>query len=136
MTKFYKSKSRLSISLVFENGTRKHISFEAKTGGGSTYSSDNIDEQKALESHPYFGKMFSEFVPPQPKRVEKSPSSNIGGVITVTVTDIVEAKNYLADRFGISRTKLRSKQAILDAAVENKIRFEGINEDENTQAEQ
>lgn len=45
---------------------------------------------------------------------------------TVVVTDPDEAKAYLADNFGLSRTKLKSIKAIKAAAEENGIVFEGI----------
>ena len=35
-------------------------------------------------------------------------------------------KDFLADTFGISRTSLRSEKAILDAAKEHHIEFEGL----------
>ena len=134
MIKYYRSKSCVSISVVFENGSRKHIAFEAKTGGGSTYTTDNEDEQKAIESHPYFNKMFREFVPPivvESKMKASAPVKKKVDFTSVTVSDIVEAKNYIADRFGVSRTKLKSKKSILEAAAAYKIRFEGIDEEED-----
>lgn len=42
------------------------------------------------------------------------------------VTDLEDAKNYLADNFGVSRTKIRSKKAIVEVAEANGIMFVGI----------
>ena len=41
----------------------------------------------------------------------------------VTVSDLAAAKDYLADKFGISRTTLRSKKAIVEQAAANGIEF-------------
>lgn len=44
----------------------------------------------------------------------------------VTVSDLAAAKDYLADKFGISRTALRSKKAIVEQAAANGIEFVGL----------
>lgn len=44
----------------------------------------------------------------------------------IHVTNLEDAKNYLADNLGVSRTKLRSKKAILEVAETNGIVFVGI----------
>ena len=50
------------------------------------------------------------------------------GLRVVTVTCTSDAKEYLADTFGISRTNLRSKAKIIEAAAKNGIKFEGLDE--------
>lgn len=44
----------------------------------------------------------------------------------VKVTDADDAKNYLSEQFGISRTKMRSVKQIKELAAQNGIEFEGI----------
>lgn len=44
----------------------------------------------------------------------------------VKVSDLAAAKDYLADTFGISRTTLRSKKAIVASGEANGIVFEGL----------
>lgn len=44
----------------------------------------------------------------------------------VTVSDLAAAKDYLADKFGISRTTLRSKKAIVEQAAAKGIEFVGL----------
>ena len=44
----------------------------------------------------------------------------------VKVNDLGEAKDYLAETFGVSRTSLRGQKAILEAAKANNIEFEGL----------
>ena len=47
-------------------------------------------------------------------------------VCKVKVSDIATAKDYLADKFGISRTSMRSTKAILEQAAAHGIEFEGL----------
>ena len=47
-------------------------------------------------------------------------------VCKVKMSDIAAAKDYLADKFGISRTSMRSTKAILEQAAAHGIEFEGL----------
>ena len=44
----------------------------------------------------------------------------------VTISDLAAAKDYLADKFDISRTALRSKKAIVEQAAAHGIEFVGL----------
>lgn len=44
----------------------------------------------------------------------------------VHITDLASAKDYLADKFGISRTALRSQKSIMEHANANGIEFVGL----------
>lgn len=44
----------------------------------------------------------------------------------VAVSDIAAAKDYLAEKYGISRTSMRSTKSILQKAAENGIEFVGL----------
>ena len=44
----------------------------------------------------------------------------------VQVSCLDDAKDYLSDKFGISRTKLRSQEGIEKAAAANGVRFIGL----------
>ena len=44
----------------------------------------------------------------------------------VSVTDFESARDYLSDKFGISRTKIRSQKAVIEAAKANGIEFVGF----------
>lgn len=134
MIKKYKAKTDISINIVLPSGKSKHISFTSLTGGGSVYYTDSPDIQKSLESHYKFGKLFFadktfEAEPAKPNMDNDVPSdvdSSDNGKTTVTVTDPDSAKAYLSERFGVSRTKLRTIAAIKEAAAANGIEFEGI----------
>lgn len=133
MTKKYSAKSIIAIGVRLKDGTYKHVSFSARSSGGSVYYSSDPREQLALESHPKFGRLFRlekeeivshEVVQSDDSLSESVPTSK--GFVEVKVNDLVEAKDYLSDRFGVSRTKLRSSKSIIDAATANGIKFIGI----------
>ena len=48
------------------------------------------------------------------------------GPKTIAVSSIQEAKDYLSDKFGISRSSLKSREAVERAALENGVVFEGL----------
>lgn len=57
---------------------------------------------------------------------EDATSGEDNGLQKVTISDIAAAKDYLADKFGISRTSMRSTKSILQKAAENGIEFVGL----------
>lgn len=133
MRKKYSAKSDIAISVTFKNGSHKHISFSARTKAGSVYYTDDVKEQEALESHPKFGKLFKleqVIAPEKPKQAPVKTQANApekkSSLMEITVSDLAEAKDYLSDKYGISRTKLRSTKNIVDAATANGIKFIGI----------
>ena len=130
--KKYTAKSHVAICITFADGSHKHISFFPKTTGGSVYYSYDEGEQAALEAHPRFGRLFKIDNTPAPvvekpaAKQETAEGEAGSGLTTITVSDLAAAKDYLCDKFGLSRTKLRSSAAIIAAARENGIVFSGI----------
>ncbi len=57
---------------------------------------------------------------------DNAGAGNDETVCKVKVSDIATAKDYLADKFGISRTSMRSTKAILEQAAAHGIEFEGL----------
>lgn len=57
---------------------------------------------------------------------DNAGTGNDETVCKVKVSDIAAAKDYLADKFGISRTSMRSTKAILEQAAAHGIEFEGL----------
>ena len=87
---------------------------------------DNEELQKALEAHPRYGKLFhldTSFQPSAPK-VEEAPTPK--RVKKVKVSCLDDAKEYLCDKYGVSRTKLNSEKSITDFAASKNIEFVGI----------
>lgn len=57
---------------------------------------------------------------------DNDEAGNDDTICKVKVSDIATAKDYLADKFGISRTSMRSTKAILEQAAAHGIEFEGL----------
>lgn len=56
----------------------------------------------------------------------EDPGEETKGTRQISVTDIDDAKDYLSEHFGVSRTKMRSEKQIRAAAEQNGIEFVGI----------
>lgn len=130
MKKIYKSKSDIAISCLLPNKKSIHISFTSQSDGSSIYITDNKDVQYALEHHYRYGKLFRLAGEIKEKTAEekaaekqKQEEERAAKTINIKVSDIWEARDYLASNYGISRTKLRSEDAILNAAKEHNINF-------------
>lgn len=107
-----------------EKSTR--VSFTPMTGGKSMYITKDEELQNAIERHSWFGKIFfllSEEEEKQPAEVKEEKAVNKK---TLRVSCIDDAKDYLADVYGVSRTKMRSVEAIKVIAEEKGVIFEGI----------
>lgn len=107
-----------------------HVSFVPLTNGTSVFATGNTDLQYALEHHYRYGTLFrlsetekDEGRPGKKSFNEHSPKQE---PTTVKVSDISAAKDYLARTFGISRTALRTSDAIISAAKSHNIVFDGI----------
>lgn len=127
MTKKYIAKSHVAINVVLPSGKSHHVSFLPLTGGGSMFITDSEALQKALEAHRKFGKLFKIDISykDEPEQTEEpqEQDAEVVAVKKVEVASLDDAKNYLVDNFDISRTKLRSKKQIEDAAAANGIEF-------------
>lgn len=140
MLKKYKAKSCISISVALSTGGVAHVSFSPMTGGGSTFYTDDTVLQEGLEKHPKFGRLFvlverGQSAPPNHTTTNDSVLENTAEVreqpsdTSQTTIRRVEmqcnddAKDYLAEKFGISRSKLRSRADIEKAAQANGIQI-------------
>lgn len=137
MIKHYSSDSHIALNVVLKNGKSTHISFIPLSNGGSVFSTDIKDIQDGLERHYRFGSLFTLIGTENENTVEENDTVNVAetadsedtdtnGLRKIKVSDIGEAKDYLADTFGISRTSLRGMKSILEAAETHKIVFEGL----------
>lgn len=147
-TKTYKANTNVSINVVLASKKNLHISFVPLSDGSSVFTTDNADVQRAIESHYNFGRLFrlkderrsqkmnevvSEAVAmtkeedESPKREDAVDGDVDDGVLRkVQVSDLSDAKDYLAESFGVSRTAMRNAKSILDKAAECGIEFVGI----------
>jgi len=138
MLKKYKAKSQVCLNVVLESGKSLHVSFKPVTGGSSAYYTENPAIQKALESHYKFGKLFKvddNFAKEREQKAKNAAEQNTaaekkeekaGQLREVTVSCADDAKDYLSDKYGISRTKIRSIKAIQETAAQYGIVFKGI----------
>ena len=134
MTKHYISDSHIAINVTLDGGESMHLSFIALSNGGSVFSTDSVELQNAIERHYRFGDLFTLDHIEEPKNTSETANeeytsveeSEDGNTQKVTVNDLGEAKNYLVDTLGISRTSLRSLKTILEVAKANNIEFEGL----------
>lgn len=126
MAKKYIAYSHVAVNVILpSSGKSVHVSFSPMTGGGSMFITNDKDMQAALERHSRFGKLFKIDVyykdePIQEEPVEEVPKTSTS---TVKVASLEDAKEYLVNRYDISRTKLRSKKQIIEAAEANGIEF-------------
>lgn len=138
MIKKYTSKSEIALSVVVGGKKSAHISFDALTGGGSVYYTSDESLQKALERHAKYGRLFKEdrqFAVKQEALAAKATSTEVAEepipeesglqLQQIQANSLDDAKNYLCDHYNYSRTKLRSKKAIEEAAAERGIEFTG-----------
>ena len=125
--KTYKSNTEISLSVRISDNGHMHVRFNPTSNGGSVYITSNPAIQKGLERHPKFGKLFtleSESEAPkkeEAKIVEEAPAKKV-----VPVGSLQDAKDYLVETFGISRTQLTSKAKILAQAASHNVEFNGI----------
>lgn len=140
MKKVYRSKSEISIKVVLGSGSTVRVAFTPRTLGSSVYMTDDEELQKAIESHREYGKLFvcderrSEAMAEKEAEVsqhddpdaEAAEAAEVAEPKIVAVSSIQEAKDYLSDKFDISRSSLKSKDAVERAALEHGVVFEGL----------
>lgn len=117
--------------VIPSGGVRFHFAFSdgTMTGYGVTparYRTTDPILQNVIERSNYFksGKIFLE-------RQIIIERDTVEAEVTapfekVDVSCLDDAKEYLAEHFGVSRLKLKNKQSIIAQATENKIEFVGI----------
>lgn len=99
------------------------------------FYTDDQDVAEALERHYKFGRLFVSDCTGPTADGSKAKAETGGNTETipeerrvkvVTVTDPDNAKDYLAEHFGISRTKIKTVAAIKEAGEAHGVEFKGI----------
>ena len=130
----YQAGSDLAFSVMVGN-ERMRIVFEGKTMGSSIYMTRDPKVQKAIESHYWFNDKFflvesvdekKEAAEAKNKAAVKSKKKMDDEKKTHVVTDVEDAKDYLAETFGVSRSKMKTKEDILAIAKEKGVELEGL----------
>lgn len=132
------SKSQVAINVVLPGGTNVHVSFLEMTGGGGVYYTDNANMANALRQHHKYGKLFKEVeVVEKPVAKKKAPAAKQAedgttqdqaenGIKEMEFKNVEDAKDYLAERFGISRSKMKTRGAIEQVAKAEGIKVNWI----------
>ena len=147
--KTYGIRGLLEYSAVFRAGKAKlSVQFSGGTFSGygtkpATYTTDNPVKQAIIENSPEFkngriflysqeGKDETEEKEEKPSGDKKDEDETAAGQkaeaekTVVGVSDLQSAKDYLADKCGVQRGTLKTKQSIIDTAKVHGIEFEGI----------
>lgn len=134
MYKKYQAGTDLSFSVMVGN-ERVRVVFEGKTMGCSIYGTRDEKLQKAIESHYWFNDKFflveavdekKEAAEAKKRAVAKTKKKAAEEKKTHIVTDFEDARDYLAETFGVSRSKLKTKEDILSIAKEKGVELEGL----------
>lgn len=134
MYKKYQAGTDLSFSVMVGN-ERVRVVFEGKTMGCSIYGTRDEKLQKAIESHYWFKDKFflveavdekKEAAEAKKRAAAKTKKKAAEEKKTHIVTDFEDARDYLAETFGVSRSKLKTKEDILAIAKEKGIELEGL----------
>lgn len=112
--KIYISHTVLSFNLNVGEGVRR-IRFNPLSTGGGEFTSNDKEEQEALESHPFYGSMY--------KILQENCDipSDIELVDIAGISKCADAKEYLKSK-GVTAT-LKSKADIIEAAKAIGINF-------------
>lgn len=130
----YQAGTDLAFS-VMVGDERMRIVFEGKTMGSSVYMTRDLKVQKAIESHYWFKDKFflaesidekKEAAEAKKKAAAKAKKKVSDEKKTHVVTDVEDAKDYLAETYGVSRSKMKTKEDILAIAKENGVELEGL----------
>ena len=132
--KTYHAKSELCINVRMDGGYR-HVAFIPHTMGGSSLTTDDLKLQQGIEQHRFFGTLISVTTSTasqspssdsgdgkashlsQPSALSVSDGSAVANPQTLTFSSISEAKDYVADQWGISRSQLRRIEQIKRTAL-------------------
>lgn len=134
MYKKYQAGTDLSFS-VMVGYERVRVVFEGKTMGCSIYGTRDEKLQKAIESHYWFNDKFflkeavdekKEAAEAKKRAAAKTKKKAAEEKKTHIVTDFEDARDYLAETFGVSRSKLKTKEDILAIAKEKGVELEGL----------
>ena len=134
MYKKYQAGTDLSFSVMVDN-ERVRVVFEGKTMGCSIYGTRDEKLQKAIESHYWFNDKFflveavdekKEAAEAKKRAAAKTKKKAAEEKKTHIVTDFEDARDYLAETFGVSRSKLKTKEDILSIVKEKGVELEGL----------
>lgn len=122
----FSSNTHVCINVITGPNQNAHVSFTELSGKGSVFYTEDEKLADAMTKHARFGKLFRE-VPidaeaataavaaDKEEPADDGAQKDISG-LTQSFSNIEDAKDFLAERYGISRSKLRTRAAIEVAA--------------------
>lgn len=131
MLKRYKANSCVSLSVALSTDDTAHVVFMPQTGNGSVLYTDDELLQAGLEKHPKYGRLFKLENLSEEGREMSEESNDLegdegnedngsdetgGGLRRVEMSCNDDAKDYIADKFGVSRSKLKTRAQIEEEA--------------------
>lgn len=133
MLKVYIANTDVAFTINYGD-KRKRISFTSKSGNeGSVFFTSDELVQKGIEVHPWYNDkvMLREEVDEEKLAAEaaakkEEQKAKAEEALVHHVDSPNEAKDYLADKFGISRSKMRSVSSIIQVAKECGVILEGL----------
>lgn len=138
MLKTYIANTDVAFTVSVGN-KRKRVSFISKSGNeGSVYFTSDPKLQEGIEKHPWYGDKVTlrEAVDEKAlaeegeKKKTAHDDDDDDKPLVHHVDSPNEAKDYLAEKFGISRTKMKTLSAILAVAKECGVTLEGLDNDD------
>ncbi|MBR5084390.1 MAG: hypothetical protein IKX33_07280 [Prevotella sp.] len=123
----YHSSTELTIN-VRVKGVKHHLVFTPTTLGESFLTVNDTLLERAIEHHPYYGKMFQR-MPEKESAPQQTPSDKTkkgDGLTHILFTDFDDAKERLVELTGISRTVLRTPDDIHKYSFDHGIVFDGM----------
>ena len=139
MNKRYEANSIVAITVKTGKFNRR-VSFMPLSNGKSYYETESKALQKAIEGHSFFksrmiietplaeGSVQNPKSTSDPEEGENAPALETNDENAAELTQIVvagqsDAVDYLTEKFGISRSKLRSQKAIAEVGKEYGVEF-------------
>jgi len=122
MQKTYTSKSEVSIN-VCVGGRHRHLAFIPHTLGGSSLTVDDPALQHAIEHHRFFGTRIVAVETMAPAPLPEPTTDAPSAPVVMAFATLTEVKDYIAERWGVSRTMLRTKSQIDAVAAERGLTF-------------
>lgn len=112
----------------FSVGMRR-IAFHATTNGRAYYITDDEELQKGIERHPWFkSKFYLESVEEQPSADKQTSDEQAKPevqkeMVELKFVTLADAKNYLADKFGVVRSNIKTQEAAISAGEANGVKI-------------
>ena len=131
ITQIYKASSVIAVNLYI-GGKKLHIKFDSDSNGRGYYiTSDkkiiNALDDKLKNGNPayYLAQVID--TEKEAEAIEQIQDTSTPAVIEVDIDNIMDAKDYLSDRFAdVNRSSLKTKKSIFEAAAAHNIVFTGL----------